>query len=74
MFDKDTQIRNDIKSYSKFVIFSKLKIEGGWVKRANFGKFKTKDKNVHAPECRDFGKIGLKIDGGGVSRGLSLVY
>ncbi len=27
-------LRNDIKSYSKFAIFSKLKKEGGWVKRA----------------------------------------
>ena len=45
------------------------------MKRANFGKIKTKDRNFHARECRDFGKIGLKIEGGrGVSRGLSLVY
>ncbi len=37
-------LRNDIKSYGKFAIFCKLKIEGGWVKRANFGKIKTKDR------------------------------
>ncbi len=67
-------LRNDIKSYGKFAIFSKLKIEGGWVKRANFGKIKTKDRNSHARDSRDFGKIRLKIEGGGVSRGLSLVY
>ncbi len=66
--------RNEIKSYGKFAIFSKLKIEGGWVKRANFGKIKTKDRNCYARNSRDFGKIRLKIEGGGVSRGLSLVY
>ncbi len=59
------RIRNDIKSYGKFAIFSKLKIEGGWVKRANFGKIKTKDRNSHARDSRDFGKIRLKIEGGG---------
>ncbi len=64
-------LRNDIKSYGKFAICSKLKIEGGWVKRANFGKIKTKDRNFHA---RYFGKIRLKIEGGWVSRRLSLVY
>ena len=37
-------VRNDIKSYGKFAIFSKLKIEGGWVERTNFGKIETKDR------------------------------
>ncbi len=41
---KPSNLRNDIKSYGKFTIFSKLKIEGGWVKMANFGKIKTKDR------------------------------
>ncbi len=27
------EIRNDIKSYSKFAIFSELKIEVGWLKK-----------------------------------------
>ncbi len=58
-------VRNDIKGYGKFGIFSKLNIEGGWVKRVNFGKTKTNDRNFHAD---DFGKIGLKIGEGGVSR------
>ena len=49
-------LRNDIKSYGKFAIFSKLKIEGGWVKRANFGKIKTKDRNFHARGSRDLEK------------------
>ncbi len=69
-----TALRNDIKIYGKFAIFSKLKIVGGWVKRANFGKIKTKDRNFHAGDSRDFGKIRLIIEGGGVSQGLSLVY
>ncbi len=43
-------LRNDIKSYGKFAIFSKLKIEGGWVKRANSGKIKTKDRNFRLRE------------------------
>ncbi len=30
-------LRNDIKSHGK--------IEGGWVKRANFGKIETKDRD-----------------------------
>ena len=55
-------IRSDIKSYGTFASFSKLRIEGGWVKRADFGKIKTKDRNFPA---RDFGKIRLKIEGGG---------
>ncbi len=38
-------VRNDIKSYGKFAIFSKLKIERGWVKSANFGKIETKDRD-----------------------------
>ena len=58
-------LRNDIKSYGKFAIFSKLKMEGGWVKRANYGKYKTKDRNFLARDSRDFGKIRLKIEGGG---------
>ncbi len=33
--------------------------------RANFGKIKTKDRNFHARGSRDFGKIRLKIEGGG---------
>ncbi len=40
------------------------------MKRADFGKIRTKDRNFRPWE---FGKIGLKIGGGGVSRGLSLV-
>ncbi len=44
LFHNMNAIRNDIKSYGKFAIISKLKIEGGWVKRANFGKIKTKDR------------------------------
>ncbi len=40
----------------------------GWVKRANFGKIKTKDRNLHARKCRDFGKTGLKIEGRGCLR------
>ena len=44
------QVRNDIKSYGKFAIFSKLKIEGGWVKRVNFGKIKTKDRILRASD------------------------
>ncbi len=39
-------LRNDIKSYGKFAIFSKLMIEGGWLKSANFGKIKTKDRGL----------------------------
>ncbi len=35
------------------------------MKRADFGKIRTKDRNSHV---RDFGKIGLKI--GGVSRSI----
>ncbi len=35
------------------------------MKRANFGKIKTKDRNFHARSSRDFGKIRLKIEGGG---------
>ena len=35
---------------------------GGWVKRADFGKIRTKDRIFHV---QDFGKIGLKIGGGG---------
>ncbi len=50
-----------------FAIFSKIKIEGGWVKITNFGKIKTKDRNFCA---RYFGKIGLKIEGGGVSESI----
>ena len=50
-----------IKSYGKFAIFTGLKIGGGWVKRADFGKIKTKDRNFHV---RHFGKIGLKIGEG----------
>ncbi len=60
----DLILRDDIKSYGKFTIFTRLKIGGGWVKSAYFGKIKTKDRNSHV---RDFGKIGLKIGGGGVS-------
>ncbi len=37
-------LRSDIKSCGRISIFSKLKIEGGWGKRANFGKIKTKDR------------------------------
>ncbi len=65
-----TFIRSDIKSYGKFAIFTRLKIGGGWVKRADFEKIGTIDRNFHA---RDFGKIGLKIGGlgeGGVSRSI----
>ena len=55
-------------SYGKFAIFTRLKIGGGWVKRADFGKIKTKDRNFRP---REFGKIGLKIGGGGgVSRSI----
>ncbi len=43
-------LRNDIKSYGKFAIFSKLKIEGGWVKRANIVKIKTKVRNFRLRE------------------------
>ncbi len=63
-------LRGDIKSYGKFAIFTRLKIGGGWVKRADFGKIRTKDRNFRP---REFRKIGLKIGEGGVSRGLSLV-
>ncbi len=47
-------IRDDIKSFGKFAIFTRLKIGGGWVKRADFGKIRTKDRNFYV---RDFGKI-----------------
>ncbi len=47
-------LRNDIKSYGKFAIFTRLKIGGWWVKRADFGKIRTKDKNFHV---WDFGKL-----------------
>ncbi len=53
-------IRDDIKSYGKFAIFTRLKIGGGLVERAHIGKIRTKDRNFHA---RVFGKIGLKIGG-----------
>ncbi len=49
-------LRKDIISYVKFTIFRKLKKEDGWVKRANFGKIKTKDRNFHAGY---YGKIRL---------------
>ena len=62
-----SKIRDDIKSYGKFAIFTWLKIGGGWVERAHIGKIKTKDRNFHA---RVFGKIGLKIGGGDVSRSI----
>ncbi len=44
-------LRDGIKSYGKFAIFKRLKIGGGWMKRADFGKIKTKDRNFHV---RDF--------------------
>ena len=37
------------------------------MEKANFGKIRTKDRNFHA---RVFGKIGLKIGGGDVSRSI----
>ncbi len=43
------------------------KIGGVWVKRADSVKIGTKNRNFLA---RDFGKIGLKIGGGGVSRSI----
>ena len=39
-----SRLRNDIKSYGKLAIFSKLMIEGEWVKRANFEKIETEGK------------------------------
>ncbi len=61
---KNSIIRNDIKSCGKFAIFTRLKIGGGWVNRTDFGKIRT--KNIHF-YVWDFGKIGLKIGAGGVS-------
>ena len=65
-----TGLRDDIKSYGKFAIFTRLKLGGGWVKRAVFGTIETKDRNFR---IRKIGNIGLKIGERGVLRGLSLV-
>ena len=50
--------QQNAKSYRKFAIFTRLKIGEGWVKRADFGKKWTKDRNLYV---LDFGKFGLKI-------------
>ncbi len=39
-----TERMNNIKRFGKFATFSKLKIEG-WVKRTNYGKIETKDRD-----------------------------
>ena len=46
-------LRDDIiiKCYGKFAIVTRLKIGEGWVKRADLGQIKTKDRNFHV---RDF--------------------
>ena len=38
-------LRGDIKSYGKIAIFTRLKIGGGGVKTAKFGKIETKDRD-----------------------------
>ncbi len=58
------QLARKEKSYGKLAIFARLKIGGEWVKRADFGEIRTKDRNIHV---QDLVKIGLKI-GEGVSR------
>ena len=52
------------QSDGKFTIFKRREIGGGWVKRADLRKIRTKDRNFHV---RVFGKIGLNIGEGGAS-------